>query len=462
LDFGAFPKPPAPLDLKALARMAPPRVQWVDVKASPGGDGSRARPLRSIRKALDRAPAGGTVLVAGGVYAKEAPADYRALLIERSGVQLRAWGSGQVVVRPSHEEQRYGLIIGGNRVTVQGLHLDGFVRAGVSLAAPKRAPIEEIVLDDLEIDFPAAGGEGVGIGCPADHRKLGVPASRGLLVRNVTIRQPAILGIDCGSGPCRDWRIENTRVEMSSLRAGHSGADAFAVESGGNILFVGVSAEQVPGDGIDVKGAPVAIFNSTLRDIGRNGIKLWQGGDIVNTMIVGSGADAAVVFSRAGRYRMLHCTIVEHCWPGPRAYLMTVGHDAPTDRIALQLRSSIFFRHSGGIFLSPGTRAHLENNLFGEIGGESLLTVGRAGRPQPDVVAPGPGAGARIRALGLGETNGAIDADAFVDPSQRDYRLAPGAPVGTVRPAQPYPTLDRSGAARIQGDGPEPGPDEFP
>lgn len=462
LDFDAFPKAPLPPDLAALQRQAPPRVQWVDAQAAQGGDGSRARPLRSIRRALDRAPTGGHVLVAAGVYSQEAPVDYRALLIERSGVQLRAYGPGRVVVRPANEEQRYGLIIGGNRVTVTGLHLDGFVRAGVSLAAPTRAPIEQIVLMDLDIDFPPTGGEGVGIGCPADHRALGVPASRGLLVRNVNIRQPAILGIDCGSGPCRDWRIENTHVEMSSLRAGHSGADAFAVESGGNILLVGFSAEHVPGDGVDVKGHPVAIFNSTLRDIGRNAIKLWQGGDIVNTMLVGSGADSALVFARAGRYRMLHCTVVEHTWPGPRAYMMTVGHDAPADRIALQIRNSIFFRHSGGLFLSPGTRAHLEGNLFGEVTGGSLISVARAGRPEPEIVKPGGAVGARIRELGLGDTNGVIDASAFRDVAARDYRLAAGAGVATVRPSSPYPTMDRSGAPRSQGAGPEPGPDELP
>ncbi len=456
VDFSAFPQRP---DLAPGAGAGRPTL-WVDASAAAGGDGSTpARALGSIQAAIRRAAAGSTIRVRGGLYEHESPEDYRALLIETSDLWILAEPGPPVRLRPAHAEQRYGVMIGASDIYLRGLQLEEFVRSGISLHAPEGRSVERIVVADTSIRFPADDPEGDGIASYTDRRGGGPPASDGLLLQNVTILGPRVLGISCNAGPCRNWRIENSRVVMGAGQEGNSGADALAVEEGDNILVVGLRVERAPGDGVDLKATRAAVYSSVVLDVGRNAIKLWHGGDIVNCLLLGSGADAALVFGRGGRYRVLHSAIYEHHYRGPRAYVMTVGYDAGEEPIDLLVQGSLFYRHSGGIFLSAGTRPRFRHNLFGELGRGAVLDWAGHGAALEGGAELGPAMAKR----GLGEDNRWLAEPGFRAPTQRDLRLRADAVAvvdrGEALDALPF--LDRSGRPRRLGAAPDLGPDEL-
>ena len=457
IDLDAFPRLPDEHGPRSG------RVLWVSRHTGHSGLGYPESPIRSIQEAVARAEAGTTIRVKAGTYDDESPGDYRAIVIEKDGISIVAHGDGPVVLKPRAADQRYGITIGGSDILIRGIDLHGFTRSAVYLGRSDGRAQRNIVIADMDIVFPADGVEGCGIVAYSDHRKSGVPVVDGLLVHGVSVVDPKILGISCNFGPCINWRIEQTRVKMSPSSFGSSGADAFAMESGRNFLFRGVRAQGPRGDGIDVKGHQVAIYDSEVVGVGRNAIKLWHEGDIVNTMVVGSGADAAIVFVRAGRYRILHCTVVEHNYPEPSSYLMTVGYNYPNDLIELSVRNSVFHRHSGGIYLSRSTMARLDSNLFGEIRGDNLLTIGSPDPKRLVFIPNGPRGLVRLEDLGLGSGNLWHDKPGFVDPANKDFRLSPDSlhVVDRGSRAEAYPHFDRSGKARVRGGGPDLGPDEL-
>ncbi|MDO8435185.1 MAG: hypothetical protein Q7S89_00700, partial [bacterium] len=88
----------------------------------------------------------------------------------------------------------------------------------------------------------------------------------------------------------------------------------------------------------------------------RNGIKLWRGGDITNSLIYDNGADAAVVFARGGTYRVLNSVIALHnLRSGLRSYSLVAGYDYQAEPINLTLANTALCGNTGGIFTSPAT-----------------------------------------------------------------------------------------------------------
>src|SRR3989337_1715534 len=110
-------------------------------------------------------------------------------------------------------------------------------------------------------------------------------------MHRVTVEN-ASLGISCNAGPCRSWWLEDVTV-------------------------VGRGGDGAGADGIDLKVKRLLISSSRVHNVSRNGIKLWHGGDIVNTVIHHTGADAAIVFEQGGRYRILNSVMAFHNYPGP-------------------------------------------------------------------------------------------------------------------------------------------------
>lgn len=439
---------------------------FVSPKGSNGNPGTKEKPLSSIQLAINRAtPKKNKIVVYPGIY-KENFEDYRGLIIDKDNITIIGIkdGEAQVKLVPSNSEQKYGIEITGNNVSVSGINLDGFWSSGIALGRNDGKTQRDICIQDLKIIFPEKGEEGDGIAAYPDHRATKIPVVDRLLVKNVEIRNPKILGVSCNYGPCINWRIENTSVYMEHQEAGDSGADAFAIESGENIVFIGVKAYGAPGDGIDTKGKKIAVFNSVVENVGRNGMKFWHGGDMVNCMIVGSGADAAVVFDGGGKYRILNSTIVEHNYPEPSSYMLTVAYDHPNEPVELTIANSIFYRHSGGIYLSPKTKARFLNNIFGKINNEVFLTIGTSDPQNPKMFPPGQATIKEIERLGMGSNNIFSDANpGFVNIKERDFRLSPLSSLIVDRGVviEEFPPFDRIGRKRILGKAPDIGPDEL-
>jgi len=425
LDWNAFPKDPGP-DYPVSGRT------WV-VKTG-GNDsaaGTDAAPLRTIVKALQRAAGGDKVLVHGGSYNERWPEDFRALIISKPLVLTAAAGAPVTVT----SSESYGISIESSNVVVNGINLTGFTYA---IQIGSSTPQKNVVISNLRITATGTEDEGIVAYDP------GTPAtSDGLLIKNVTITGVQ-MGVSCNVGPCRSWRLENVRVVGAG--GSGSGADAIAVEKGDNFLFYGVDVSNVAADGIDTKATRVVVWNCHVHDLQRNGVKLWRGGDVVNTRIHHTGADAAVVGEYQGTYRLLHTLVAYHNKGGDSSYNATFGYDSQ-EALEIQIVNSIFYNHASCTYFNDASTVLIDNSIFFGMDDGQVVQKGS----KVVTLSDGPAA------LNMGSDN------QFVDPMlTADFHLQAGSPAGNKAKTlgASYPTTDCLGRPRIKGDKPDIGPFE--
>jgi len=199
-----------------------------------------------------------------------------------------------------------------------------------------------------------------------------------LLVFDVTVANAGHIGIHCGSGYAYNWRIENTRILMDN-QGGGWGADAFAIEHGDNILLVNSEFTGAGADGIDTKATRVVVYGCHVHNVGHNGIKLWHGGDIINTIVNHTGADASVsaIFDDTDglRFRLLHSIVAYHNYGGGTSYNLVLGYEEnPTMQV--EIINSAIFNTSGGMYVSSQADLTISHSLFHSIENNQILEHG--------------------------------------------------------------------------------------
>jgi hypothetical protein len=196
-------------------------------------------------------------------------------------------------------------------------------------------------------------------------------------------------------------------------------------------------------------------MNARVHDLGRNGVKLWRGGDIINSIIVNTGADAAVVFDNPGNYRMLNTLVANHA-PGAHAYSLTAAYDIRGPGL-LQIVNCIFYNNGGTIFAPEEFRLDLRNNIF--FGSESGIEVQWGERQFGEMADPL----RMLESMGGGAANlGFID-PRLTAPGSGDFTLGMGSPaIDRGLDADQAPALDLVGNPRSMGAGVDLGPFERP
>ena len=445
IDCDAFPKERAPSDTQ--------RMIYVSKDGSDGNSGaSPEKAFRSIGKATQVAEAGSRIVVGAGTYREGEPDDYRALVLDKTGITIASRKGETVTVVPSGPDIKYGLQVNASDVVVDGIDLKGFTSALVTL----ESGIRDVILKNLELE--AGNEDGVDGIVSADEGGMD-----GLLVRNVRVRK-ASLGISCNVGPCRNWWIDNTTVTGSG-GSDDSGADAIASEVrnedapaseiSSNWLITNVKISNAGGDGIDMKASRVAVFNADVRDNTRNGVKFWRGGDLVNSYVVNHAADAAIVFDRAGSYRILNSLIAyENFGKGP-SYTMTVGYDRPDDPIDLAIVNTVFFNNSGSVHLSNGTKAEILHCFFGNTDTDELLVKGESRITETDSTS-------KIAEIAKSARNLPFESQPFFADPPRDFTFPRRSPlVDAGLKTEGIPEFDLRGQPRVKGKAPDLGPLEI-
>ncbi len=435
VDPSAFPKAPPPYAAAKGRRE-------VHVKAGEKGPGTAQKPSGDLRAAVEKARKGDVVWVHDGTYKVGASDDEFALRLAHPGVTLAAAPGAKPVLLPGGEAG-YGLSLEADDLVVDGFSLRGFRQASVYFGK-REGTVKNVVLARVRIEGGIDGIRSI----PREGGDDAAPVVRGLLVFDATI-EGAQIGFNCGEGPCNDVRLERVRVR-GARKAGEkgegSGEDAIAFERGDNVAIVGAEVQKVGADGIDVKATRVAIVASAVRGVGRNGIKLWHGGDVVNCLVHGTGADAAIVLDGGGDYRILHTTVAHHA-VGFDSYALTAGYDHADDKGTLRIVSSIFAENGGPVWVSRGLALEVIDSSFS--GSRNKLEIVRGTEPEITV---GPGGG-KPDVLGKASRGVHIDEPPrFVDPKAGNYHLAPQSPARDQgQPDAPYPTTDLDGRPRVQG-----------
>lgn len=424
LDFKAFPQLPE-------VQISSPSVINVSKNGNDErGDGSYQRPFASISHALRTAKAGQTVVIREGVYQEVfEEGDYRGLVITQNNLTMMGMPDETVEIRPK-EGVTYGVVIQADKVQIQGLQLNGFSTVGILAEGDLR---QNLVLNDVVISGSSEGfatWDGT---------------IKNLLLFNVRINASGI-GIHCGNGKAFNWRLENTRVAIAGKSEG-SGADAFAIEDGDNILIVNSSFSGASADGIDTKASRVVVYGCEVHNVQRNGIKLWQGGDIINSLVHHTGADASIVVEEGSKTRLLNSVIAYHNYDLGESYSMTFGYDSQFP-MQVEIINSIIFNNSGGMYFNPGSKVQIRNTLFHGIQNNLILEQNE----KAISLADGPNALKNYGDNILFQDPGLDD---FFYPSDNSSIIDRG-----LRLDQAFPSKDKNGNPRIHGPNPDLGPFE--
>lgn len=308
---------------------------------------------QSIAAALATARPGTTIEIAAGSYTEQ-PGDPYALVWSTPNVCLRAAGE---VILTAARGQKYGLVLTGDDNVVEGITMRGF-RYFISVGESEGKTQRRVTLERLKLEQPAAN-DAEGIIAYGDNAG-GAPVLDGLLLLDITTG-PLAIGVSCNAGPCTHWWLE--RVAVRGRRGdGGSGADAFAIERGRQIVVVDSSFTGFDADGIDTKADDVIVSGTRVVDVGRNGIKLWRGGDVLDSVVDGSGADAALVGDGPGVYRYQRVRVTRYTGGG---YVGWWGYDAPTSAYKIEIEDSVFSNvGEGGFFFPAPAKVWLRHNVF--------------------------------------------------------------------------------------------------
>jgi hypothetical protein len=441
IDWSVFPANPA------RPYAAAGQTFYVATGGRDTNPGTADAPFATLTYAAGQAQSGDVIWVQDGEYALGEDGEYEALPLDTPGITLAAEHPGAVVLRPARADQAVGIAARADDLIIDGFVLQGFRSVGIEYGRGS-SPQRHLVIKHVKVEQTE---EAIRSTYAGDGSQ---PLVDGLLIYDVWLRDISVIGLQCGMGPCNNMRWEALRVEMPTTNPDDSGADALALESGENIVVFNVEITGASGDGIDLKTARAAVANVIVHDIGRNGIKIWHGGDIVNALVYNTGADAAIVFE-AGRYRVLNTLVARHSW-GESAYAMTAAYDTSTEPGRVEIVNSVFYQNAGAVWISPALELDVRNSLFfGSGNGQELIwgdvSVGEMDAPI-----------SALEVAGGGSSNLGFVDPGFADPAAGNYAWDVTSPLfdaGTA--AAPLPDFDLYGNPRVVGLAVDLGPVEI-
>lgn len=444
LDWSAFPANPARPYVPADGG----RTIFVATTGDDTQPGTQEAPLATLEAAAALAQSGDVIWVMPGEYPIGGPDNvYEALILDTPGVTLASWEIGRAQLVPSTYDPAVAIYASADALIIDGFVIRGLRSAGIEYGRIE-SPQRHLVLKHLSIEQTQEGILGIYGGDGVQ------PIMDGMLIDDLRLTDISLIGLQCGEGPCNNLRWENLTITMPSDESSNSGADALAVESGDNVLIVNAEISGAEGDGIDLKSTRNVVVNALVHDLGRNGIKLWHGGDVINCLVYGTGADAALVFE-AGEYRVLNTLVARHNW-GDSSYGMTVAYDSQGQPGRLEIINSVFYQNAGAIWVSPSLELMVQNSVFfGSGNGEEIVY-------DPHIFGANMLPISAIEEQGLGANNSASD-PGFMNPDQGDFGWGPASLLldgGTT--AYDLPPFDLRGNPRVAGQGVDIGPYELP
>jgi hypothetical protein len=335
-------------------------------------------------------------------------------------------------------------------VIVDGFAMEGF-GSGIIYGHPQTQ--KNLIFKNLRM-------VGVGTGIENDYPEHTDYLVDGLLIKNVTMENITGLGINCGDEHercARNVLVENVRVYEKEGQSDDTGYDTLAMVSSDNILVLDSAFANAPGDGMDFKSTRVSVVNSRAESPNRNGIKFWHDGEIINSIVYDTGADAAIVFDPGAdgtKFRLINSVVARHMIRAPPterySYAMTMGYDLP-GKSDIEIKNSIIYDMPGPIFINSASSPRIEDNVFYQFIHEDGL-VEYAGEKIP--TADG------LNSKDYAKRNVYADPK-FADPANHDFRLLDGSPaLDSGAAAIGIPDFDILWNARPQGNGTDIGPFE--
>lgn len=440
--------------LLGLAAAGPPAAgastYYVSPSGDDGGPGTRARPWRSPGAASKRIAGGDTLVVLGGRYVLRTFWD--DMITPPSGTAAaptRIVGeTGRRPVLAGRDDLFSAVDVSGTSyVTLQNLEItsDGGApfRGGIEAAG---GPVDHLTIRDVYVHH-------------IDEMALNIGDVRHLLVDRCRF---SYCGFGCIGGPEGDHG-GNRDVVVRDSYLGYSGhyyrggpgpgpydrPDGFGIEpSAGPILIERTVAEHNRGDGLDSKAAATTIRRCTVANNTCDGVKLWAGGRVENTLIYGMGDGVGGASPWAGivlggepgaRFEVVNVTV--HDDPSRHAYPVYMQYGEPEPMTVL-LRNTVIANGHGEVYLGDAVTARIDHCDLYRPG--AAVQVHANGR---DYTA----AELRAGALGAGNLSAAPRFAAPAWGTGGDFHLLAGSPLIDAGTATGAPALDLAGGARPAG-----------
>ncbi|MSV29253.1 MAG: DUF1565 domain-containing protein, partial [Bryobacterales bacterium] len=283
------PVPPAAPPLAGLT----PRL-FVDAAAAAGGDGSQARPFRSITQAVNASRVGDTILVRAGRYSPSGTGEVIPIGILRANLQLIGEGAATTIIDAESKIQPDGsgnaVVVAANNVRFAGFTVRRAAQAGLYVFKANGVVIENNVFAS-NVRFGLGGVE-----------------ARGLIVRNNVADSNLETGIAFStSAPLATPNAPNNcdaaggtfGAYFVNNNSSNNRADGFLFSAGGSICVANNVTANNGSSGIEfnnrTEGAANAALGGTViaNTITNNGGV--QFGFAGTGILISEGADTALI-----------------------------------------------------------------------------------------------------------------------------------------------------------------------
>ncbi|MBN1679750.1 MAG: right-handed parallel beta-helix repeat-containing protein [Anaerolineae bacterium] len=409
--------------------------------AAPSGECTQTVTPGGLAAAIEAAQPGAVICAAGGDYTAEGE-----LIIAVSGtadqpITIMANGDPATV-------EAFALENGASHLRIHGFIVYGFGVWGVTLNGNN----EDISLTGLDI-----GGGETGIRLTYDD---GTPVNN-ITIADSVIHDMVYAAVDCTPGPCNNLHFQRVEAYGAGMGSQDYASDALSIEMGSYILIEDCYLHDNSGDGIDLNSRDagpvpgIVVRRNRVINHNANGIKLWNGGEISNNLVVYA---TVLLVTEPGDY-----TIVNNTFANNREYdyMALLGGADTTGPATLRLYNNIFYNDEPAM---GGTIAYFASGVQLEGGHNLYYNPYR----EEDVICAAFLAGGEACfnrdqindgtwAAQAGGLQNILYADpVFVDPANGDYHLAAGSPAIDAGFAGDWlPLLDLDGTARPAGAGPD-------
>ncbi len=323
-----------PEDASSSAGMTPLYVDPAGDDANSGlsPDEPKARLGAAIKYANSRPEDSFVIYLRGGIHYRPPEDEY--LGIERGDLMIASYPGEEAVVRPHFypaDPTSWGeevFLFGQGpyeNITISNLVLQGWSLPFLFGSAFEESPMRNLVIKGIRADqFRRRGPGFITSLFSTDYLSTGYFAGRdfdpedpgikyqieGLIISGIRLAgvdMPVNIG-DEDDANVKGLRISDVEVRNEPAVSGSTAVDGFALVNCHRALIDNCVLENIEGDGIDAKSTLVAVINTLLTRIGRNGVKFWRDGELINSVIHSAGADAAFVIER-GPARMIHSVL---------------------------------------------------------------------------------------------------------------------------------------------------------
>ncbi|MFH1039363.1 MAG: right-handed parallel beta-helix repeat-containing protein [PVC group bacterium] len=431
---------------------------------------SLASPKQHLGAAIEYANANPSlpfvIYLRGGVHYRSSAYEY--LEIERGDLMITAYPGEEVIIRPDiwpanpsswGEEVLLYSYSPCRNITISDLTLEGWSTPFVFGTQFNQPPLENLVIKNIRArEFRKRGSGFITQLFSTNYVSAGYFSGRefdpddpgikyqieGLIFSGVRIEDvdmPINIG-DEDDANVKGVRISGVEVRNDPQEDGSTAVDGFAVVNCRNVLIDNCLIENIQGDGIDTKSFGVCVVNTLLSGIGRNGVKFWHDGEVINSIIYEADADAAFVIED-GPCRMINSILMKK----GEGYCGTYAYDGG---------SAEKFEAVNSIFID------LDHTFY--LGTPDLRSLNSLYYDMPAGLYSGQVSASTVTGLnGLAACSGNIAADPLlVSAPEEDFRASYGSPCrdrGTAAGVL-LPSFDYYGNPRSAGGGPDIGPVE--